>query len=740
MIYKLRHIFFLFLTVMFFSCSDDLPWDNKDSEVSGSELPVEFDINLVPFTGTRGVANPKTTFSTGDVIHVEAVFYDEEGHIISFTDNNGKEFESVYKAYELNVEGKWKVIGNQVIAWPADAKSGEFKAYYMSNLKDVLVSGAERKEQRLSEVDDQTDPLRSSTGRILWGHRVNLTFEHICTHLTFTGLDPDITDYFWLINKKDDITLNNVFTLRYTTDGNLKEEFISKGDGDYNDLVYVQHASSNVFDNNVKTGSEVSFFLAPGDYSNIELRTINNYSYLAYQNESTSDLHANTPYVVNIKQSKGVTFVEDDENWDDSETEVTILDPEEFLKHIVEGKEYEVDDETNQKRKVLQQTTSGTLLRCNIIFDPNKKYTPKTVPTGRYFDGGNHYISGITKNLFTTNYGTIRHLGLKNIECEEELWFENAQSVNHDNWGVLCETNQGIVDNIKIEDATIRIKLGAGSENSGTRFHVGALVGNNSGTASDIEYGTITITTTNPGSDKISSITNLGGIIGQNTNLVKDINPKDDNNSITIRPTLQGELQGLYVGGAVGQSSGNIQSVSLPNVTIDLSGSTGSISSVGGIVGRLRATIGTPSELSSCTVKGSIVGMPVAHYGTIKAFSYTGGIAGYNYNYSVKNCRAICEVTVSTTVELNPNVSYATGGGFGRIISGDNVISGNYILGTDLSGPVSEDDTLIAYVGNFAGIVPASYDWDYYSGLGNIVRDMGANNVGASIDDEIPVD
>ena len=717
--------YFLFLLPLFFiSCSEDIFSPGVEDLGDPNGNPVEIFVDRIENVDTRGVANPKTSFSEGEVIHLEATFTGDD----TFTP------ETHYKAFKFT-EGKWVPIGSKLY-WPNLATHGSFRAYFVKKFQISLELADIDQELNLSEIEDDTDPLYAETEEPLeWGHKVNLMFRHICTHLTFINLDPDIADYFWLINNVKNYEFHNVFTLRRTEGNELVSGFSSQGDASYKNVVYVQHKSETEYTENIKTGSRVSFFLEPGNYSDLELRTINNYSYLAYKSEATSNLLANKPYVVNIKTSKGVTFIEDPEIWDEDSSPVEV-DPETFLKSVAEGTDYIVKDDNDNDVTILQSTSSGTLLRRNVDFKSKKDFPKFDVPTGRYFDGGNHYIENIATNIFANNHGTIQHLCLKNIDCDVEL--SNEANSDRSRWGVICEFNDGVIDNLKIKNSTVRFRIGTGANVATTVFNVGSLTGSNSGTISSVVYeGNISISSSQNQVGNVEATVNVGGFTGQSIGILKDISPADDTASVSVSSALQGNLCVLYIGGVVGQCSTNIQEISLRNVSVDASQGRGLLGDAGGIAGRLRGTAGAPSLMTSCTVTGSVKGFPVNQYDegtyTYPANSYTGGLAGYNYNYDVTDCRSICNVEMSMAVESGSNVTIATGGAFGRIIN-NNDISGNYILGSVLTGPSS-------YIGNFAGIVPEALSWADYEAKRNIVKDIIAGQfVGASIDGQIPVD
>ena len=738
-----RYIYFILIFLLLEGCSEDVNISDDNNGIIYSEVPVEIFAECIDGLSTRGVANPKTSFSPGDYIHVEASFFDKNGNAINLNENSGNnEITKKYKAYVLQENGKWLTSGNDVMLWPVAAKKGFFRAYYVKTFNQTLVSGDNSKLLRLSEVDGQSDPLYAEL-EIEWGHKVNFRFSHMCTHITFTNLDPDIADYFWLINKNDGVeghVFNNAFSLKVVNNELIHEFTVTENDT-FNGLTYVQHKSNTLYEDEtgIKKGSEVSFFLEPGDYSNVELRTINNYSYLAFQSDLTKNLLANVPYEIDIKKNKGITYIEEEEDWDDDdESNVWIVDPDTFLESVEGGYEYVVEDEKGDKHTILKPTSDGTLLCANVSFDNKTEYTKHEITPGKNFDGGNHYISNIKNGLFTTNKGSIKHLGLKDINCDNiELWYV-SQDYNNNRFGVLCEINEGNIENIKLENVTVSYNLGTGSDDSGNAFDIGSLVGYSPGTISKIEYsGNIKIISEEQGD--IKGMIHTGGFIGLCTGSVSELTPSEDNNNIEVITKFEGETLTVYAGGAIGYGSGNINDVSIPSVTVDSSGSSGMTGSTGGIAGRLRGSSNNNSLISSCTVSGIVKGMPVTSINKLNAYSYTGGITGYSYKYDIKNCRTLCEVWVdpNKNSDSDSNITYATGGGLGRLVAGEisYTISNNYIWPVTLTGPAN-------YIGNFAGIVPEGddYKWNKFTSNGNIAKQIISDYIGGTINDAPPQD
>lgn len=754
----------LFLSLLLVSCSEEVIHPSLEEEET-SGLPVELTALIGDESLTRDLnENSKKSFATGEVIHVEAKFYDK---------GNTQLGGSQYKTFERKSDGSWKQVVSSTMRWPAKAVKGKFKAYFVNSFQETLEIADQHRQLKLGDLDEVSDPLMAEQEGE-WGQKINLKFKHICTHLTFKSLEPGVTDYFWLINKNSGDNFHNGFRLWLTGNNELRGDFISIPDmtykklnitgkessiaGDLGDLngdnesssgesdgkedeenskfglVYVQRPTV-VYNDEKGPAGKVEFFLEPGDYSNVELRTINNYSYLSYKSELTSNLLANTPYEVDIVKNKGVTFIDDDDNWDDDDdNDVYLVDPEEFLGCIEAGTDdYTIEVEKDGRmveRTILKNTSSGTILRYNVRFDYNSDYTQKLtfdMSQGKYFDGGNHFISEIAANLFESNHGTISHLWLKDVKCDVELYEHDSNDSRNSQWGLLCRTNVGVIENVRIDDFDIDFSIGAGRDNYEFTFDLGGLTGNNSGTISDISFGG-EINLTSSEQDNMRCTLNLGGLVGQNTGVFNGVKPMGSDAEIKVKHSLQGEQAAIYCGGAIGYSSTDVRNVSLPRVTVDASGGQGLVSQVGGLVGRLRGTVGTPSYMTSCTVSGNIKGMEVKSFGGFTGFSYTGGLTGYSYYFDVTDCRSLCNVEVPDG-DTEDSVIYATGGGFGRLLTPENNITNNYIWGSILTGPSN-------YIGNFCGIVPSSKKWDDYKADGNNVKEIISGKfVGASLDD-----
>ena len=104
-----------------------------------------------------------------------------------------------------------------------------------------------------------------------------------------------------------------------------------------------------------------------------------------------------------------------------------------------------------------------------------------------------------------------------------------------------------------------------------------------------------------------------------------------------------------------------------------------------------------------------------------------GGIAGNVRNYIVSNCRAVCSVD-SRTTSIDQSATYATGGAFGRIQAGAELLS-NTAYGSVLKGPDG------GKIGNFAGIANTAYPWSVLEAAGNTFNKIVADPIGDLLDD-----
>lgn len=740
------------------ACVDDLFSGNGSTN---GELPVTFDFALptTRATSDNHLIEDRKTFTDKDVIHIEG----------TFTCSNGeKKVRYGAMAYD-KAKNSWTAVANSELTWPDDATNGSFKAYFVHRRDGDLESegGIIQKEGKtptysLSDLTYENDPLSADTKNenIPYGHAVKLNFEHVCTYLTLKGLGAKVADSYWFTRK---VNLNNSFYLKRNDNNTLEFKFCQvpderfHRDGYTNALVYINTKTVTGDD-----GTKVQFFLEPGNYDSFTLcypgAESNFYDYLEYtyvpsqgDPETGPTLVANKSYLLDISKSKGITISTPppgpaEETWDDGNDYIDV-EVDKFLKAVADGTDYYYNE-----TQILQGGSNSTKLLHNISFKKTK-YSRQTlgfepiVKEGSIFDGGHHYIKDISCPVFHRNRGTIRNLGLREIDAEfisdeADMGTSNKDEYDQSRNGILCGWNErGAVENIRIARAKITAKVKNDTETeedkdaSQEAHNIGCVIGSNTGTVTNVALaGTFTLTVeayTGEGYNKdVDASVMIGGIVGQNaengsiTNVApyEDTDPSVGEFVFKIENKCTGELGAFYVGGVAGLSSASISWVTLPNVTIDGSASKCVAMYMGGIAGQLLAT-GSGSNTaatSSCAITGAVKAGVVNHAnkGDIAAKSYIGGISGV-LGQSVTDCRTAVSVSVGTTA--NANVTYATGGAFGRILktSGNIALENIMAYGGGLTGPTN-------YIGNFAGIAPVGKTWaDAYEGHNIIVQKYG---------------
>lgn len=722
-------------------------WSCEDafSEKSLSpDVPVEFSFDApAGFASTRGVDGYKKLFAVGDVIHLQAIFKISDGTT-----------ETAYGAMRLNESRKWEPLEGTELYWPFNAVTGTFKAYYVYGSNGPLYKGSFSPTFSLSDIRDDQDPLEALKEDVKYGNAVNMQFTHACTHLTLEKLDQNVTDYYWMVFGGEE-KIKNAFQLSLDTNNELKLEFVSTEDPDYNNTVYISRRSETMTaeeDGASKTYSKASFYLAPGIYNAFELRTNNNFPYMSFINSIPGDeatgrqageLQANHPYILNVEFAKGADYVTDTEyDWDEESAPFQV-DVTAFLQAVAEGKDYTAKADNGEDVPILKKINGSLVLMRNLDFNWFKDYAQLNfkpdVSAGTVLEGNLHYIENIGHPVFRFNYGTIQNLGLKKFKSEVTAYEgtnQNDYANDFSRIGGLCLWNRStaLIHNIRMEDFSLTVNIkaeDAGTRTSNENFSIGMLCGDNYGTVSEVALkGDFSLEVRPLGNTPEHDYTyvdanlSIGGIIGNHSGVAKDIEPRSEQ-TMKIINTCKGREDygsGVFcIGGAIGQSTGNeVSRVVMRSVTIDARGSDGYQQYIGGLIGRLRGE-GAQYTVADCTVDGTL------NCGTVSAFLtfnspyiYMGGISGNIRGYEVRNCRAVCDLDASTTP--SEGATYATGGVFG-LIQSDAVMKGNSAYGKILTGLQSNGESnYTAHIGTFAGIARTAYSWDGLQSDGNTAR------------------
>lgn len=731
------------LLISFNSCKEDNIFEENNRD-RNSELLINFEFEIEDIA-TRGITNPKRSFEVGDVIHINGYFYDKEGNVIKES----------YNAYQYSASKTWTALSD-ALRWPNESYSGRFIAYHVPQSNFLLKSETETLVISLSELsgsEDQSDkdPLKGDTGKIQYGHNVNIKFYHACAYLQIEEVDAGLSDILLFTRKGSDgkylSDFNNAFQLKLDSDNILSLEFLQQKDSDFNEEVYISSKSESYPDG---SGQKcfVGFFLPPGVYNSFILGypTSNSMEdYLTYNKPVSSEISENNLkengfYTFNIYQSLGVVIANEStpQTWDET-TDPVEVDVEEFLWCVANGLALENSEGT----KILEQTPSGTKLCCNVdfkyqeytIFPPDDKYHPDedfepNLDEAKTFDGNLHYIHNLASPLFRYNDGTITNLGIRYVKANLISYEENP-GYDMSRLGIFCDWNRKEINNIRLQDK-IEINVSINSSSSQETHNVGLITGSNSGSINQVEFaGDFEIILQNHDNATSIPAINVGGFIGQNIRTLTSANQiSGKSSSIRIINRCKG-VRGTYsIGGILGiNNGGNIENIVLGNFTIDSRNSEGIISNIGGVAGLMENTSGT--SISGCTLVGDIYAGKCIPDGTLSAIVYTGGIVGEFYNAgSVTNCRSL--VNVNGTEQSNyvsQGVTYGTGGVFGRIANSnssagelfDIIASGNTIDGPAIS------------IGNFAGLVPPGETWEKnYASKMISVKQIVTNNIGGN--------
>lgn len=769
------YILYLILVLPFIAgCSEGLYIDETVCD-SQEELPIEFDFQLPDTQGTRGVdGQVKTAFKNGDVIHILATFKTEE------LQSDGSTKESEVKRYgALRLEGKiWKGVEGNKLTWPSVAVDGTFEAYYIPKSNGLLTEATEVETYKLSEIKpvEEGDPLHAKSEKYDYGYAVSLEFKHKCAYLTLIDLEPQVSETYWLT--RGDTKFNNAFRLNLVKDSDnnpdeFKFEFCQMPEEDYyspdnegsgsEKLVCIKAPVITPADGNETTITKANYFLEPGDYTKFSLCypaiAPNVHKYLTYDfsqipekerpNAATSlTLEEGKAYSLTITKSPGVTInsPSSDDGWDETDSYIAV-DVEKFLAAVCnnsynpedDGYYYEYKDADGQikRTKILERVgDNGCKLLHNIDFQnfnySDLKEVIPNISAGNVFDGDSHYIKNLASPLFRYNNGTIKNVGIRDVNIEADSNEDKDANKDMSRHGALCMRNEATINNVRVRNVTMTIsvkdELQVGGD--GSEVHnIGGVLGSNTGTLSGVALGEKFILKVNGVDENINAQVLIGGIVGQNTATINDVSPLDNKFVMQITNSCVGTFGSYSVGGVVGESSGNITSVILSDVKIDGEGSKCTTSYMGGIAGQLSVE-GT-ARLESCIVDGSVAAGTVVKYGNLTSASYIGGIAGADYNVSVLDCRTA--VSVRGSQSASDNVIYATGGAFGRIRNGTQQMSNIIAYGSALNGP--NDAEKMRYIGNFAGIVPVGQKWeDDYSNNNILIRTFGEyKNIGGEL-------
>lgn len=775
--YIKRLSFILMLVILLGGCTDDWLVKEPEGYFNGEKI-VEFNFEW-PDETTRGFddnVNVKHKFTKGDMIHVVGTFntraLQEDGSSITG-------MESRYGA--LQFDGiSWRSVDNSKLTWPSISTDGQFYAYYVSGSDGVITEngGNSITPILLQNITPASDPLYAPlSAKVEYGHAVKLNFDHLCTYLQLIDLEPMVaSEYFFTTNglkeseNGESKTFNNAFRIFLTQneseelkgDPVLNFEFLTIPDSQYAGAVQISSKVTKDYSSDGKEIAIAGYFLEPGFYETFKLSypstAPQTFDYLTYdynnipKNSGNVDyqvvppqLKAGTTYNLTITKSPGITIntPPGGGGWDE-EGPLFDVDVEDFLKAVCRGDEYYNSDGA----QILEKTANGSKLLHNVDFkweDYTNGFSDSFEPNLQgnvTFDGNYHYIDHLGSPFLRYNYGNILNLGIRNIRFNATSEKLDNTNTDRSRFGALCAWNRDVatIENVRVEnvDMNILVSSAISDDSDGSETHnIGCTVGSNTGKISGMGIdGTFNLTV--GGTDNsVSASVLIGGIAGQNAAgaTISDVSMLSDSFRLNITNTCKGNIGSYSIGGVTGESTGNLIGIYLSNINLDSRSSSGVTSYIGGIAGQVSSSSNSSGILDSCVVSGLVYAGNTAQYNDLNSGSYIGGLVGADLDVPVIDCRAAVSVYGSQTA--NTDVLYATGGAFGRIRVAS---SGLYryenitAYGSVLQAP-GASQSIVSYVGNFAGIVPVGQSWeDDYAPHNIVVRQFNqVQNIGTTM-------
>ena len=588
---------------------------------------------------------------------------------------------------------------------------------------------------------------------------VSNTFWFMCDndrHLAFqdpvTGTDGLTVNF----NNAFKLTLNDQNELNLVFGQVPDDRYLTTTGNDKTKALYVSGKTVNYIGEDGQQKSKVGFYLEPGIYNQFIIgypMTEPAYNrYFSYTKSSSAkgtdenhnnSFRANNAYTFNVAKDSGVKMEGDGSGneWDEDGEIIYLLpvEVEEFLYAVNKGQSYHTQD-----HDILQATNTGTKLLVNVDFQnyyydqfgPDDNVTPldnpRPIHRGEWFnptnesefDGNFKYIYNLGAPLFNENNGTIRDLGINTVNANNIIlsrFYERedrgaTKTIDLSYRGAICCNNTKTISNIRVKNVTINALTDPEQNEEGEQeaYSLGSLVGYNQGTLEEILiYGPFNLTVGNFQGNSIVPTVNMGGLVGQNmgNGIISNINPLEGAPAVTLTNTCNGNRALYILGGISGGNVGTISDIYLPSVTVNSSASKGKWSNVGGLVGACSEST-TGSLISNCIVSGSVTaGESSNEAGAVTyGYSYIGGEVGnFNSTASITGCRTVVSVNGAQTNMVHSDITYGTGGAFGRITSSltspvQGTIDNLVVNGTELKGPEP--------IGTFAGIVPAGTTWD----------------------------
>lgn len=740
------------LATLFAGCRED---DFGQDEVAmGPNGEVVFIVGFEDEATRSAVDDSKSRFDVGELIHVRAVFKmkgQEEPYLR-------------YGVLKYDGNGLWSAYSEATsLTWPHEAESASFSAYYINGSNGVL-SGNTPAPKLLADYNFDEIPLQAEANDVVYGHAVKLPMKRLFAMLTLTELKEGVSDELWFAvppaSSVSGEPMNNAFEFEFDpetyvmTPRFLRIENKDYLDDDGNPIAFVKgRRSVPREDEIVEEGMarDISFLLQPGVYHQFNLlypRSHDIYAtYLSYGNgrdlqdvTGPQGFVANGRYRFSVLKSLGIVVEETPEDGWDKTTPKIIVDVEAFLKAVNTGTDYfEKDLETGEDVQILEGTMEGSRLLHNIDF---RNFYYDMFEDGYFlpvlnntFDGDYHYIYNMGCPLFYENDGNIINLGIRDARTGTLISSENyskyGRTFDTSYNGLVASRNFGTVSNVRVINAemSVQVRTSDPDHPEGEAHNVSLLFGVNRGQAYNIGVaGKLTLHVVDDPANRLTPSVSIGGVAGQNLGSIEGIFFAEDEDftspEIKIYNECKGE-NGVYrMGGVVGNNTGNLIDIHLLSVLVDATGSDALESYLGGLIGENPGS-GTAPRIANCIVRGEVKAGSITPLLNLFACSYVGGVAG-QYNVQTSLSESSISVGVTGTDSPADGVECAEGGAFGVLSSLAGYTPGEIktlaCFGSVLTGG--------GYKGNFAGIVPIGFGWEYFMGNDINVKRLVTDNIG----------
>lgn len=667
------------------SCTDQEEWQPAST---GTKIQL-FAYKPDDSPSTKAPDKTKENFGIGDIIHVTAKF-------TSIDSQSGVSIPNQYACMKFN--GKdWKAIESTSLAWPWNAATGTFTAYYIPGTISALTTSGncplDLSVLSKNVIKEGEDPLKATYTDIAVGSAIHLQFNHICSKLTFTSIETDVMKGQKIQISGGKVTKDLTFTLN--EDSTLTAAFSNTAS-----------PVEGIVESN--DGNKTLTFLLPPLATETELRMLHQDNSLYHSFTLPQALEAGKHYYLDIKKLADNYIDESlkEEDWNTGEGAVTLGTDgiNAYLTAIRDGKAYTLNDGTQILIQIQEGNNRVVAQIRDVDFD-NEAFTPVNISDNIIFQGNNHRIKNVNitntindnvtdKNtapsdgdiclaIFGKNQGTIKNIVLDGVKASctstnEKLSYASA---------LVGKNINGTIDNVKIMFAGSDNNIAVTTESE--KLYIGALVGYStgtirncrvSGTATTIS-GTSTATTSTPKAF-------VGGFAGE----IAGATSHCEIGGITAKATVN-EAATANVGGFTGANgdNGTIEHCSC-NTAVEVSGSTATESSIGGFIGFVEKNISYSTatgaiDAGSCTA-GGFAGKAknckldiCSSTGKITATGTAGGFVGI-----LENAGKGVTITNSFTLSQAETSATLTGGFVGYVESGtSHAVNNSFCKNTDSS-------------------------------------------------------